>query len=320
MMMATSRGRGHAMGMHRFTLLFLAFASAHCGGTVGSPAGGPADTGAATDTGAPDTRVPVDVGLPETWTETAACTAVKASCTGAEAMTVLGHAEGLEGLEDARVEFAVRYISVEGSGLDVPHGVALGRTRVRAGAFATCVCVPHGANMYPQVAAVVYLPGTTSTTSKDVARASYSQRYATLGDEDFASTFSTLPSDVQKEVAVAAMVERTAKLAITKLTTVEGRQLVAGLVADERPLAPQMSFAGVEGGAASLHWNMPGKPSVTERVAFFIDQNDNHLCDVDADRGAIVPFTESIEFSGAWLTGAALAPVCDALKPGTSRE
>jgi hypothetical protein len=317
MLMACTPVAVHAVGMHRFILLFLALSSANCGGAVSAPAGTTTDAGPTADTGGPS----IDVGTPETWTETASCAEVKATCGSDPAMVVLGHSAGLAGLDGARVEFAVRYLDEEGGGLDVPHRVALGRTVVHGDAFSTCVCVPHGANMYPEVAAVVYLPGTTTSTSKDVARASYSQRYATLGDEDVSYALGAVPTALQKEAAVAAMVERTAKITMTNLALVEGRRMIAGLIADDRPFAPQTSSGAVEGGKVDLHWMMPGRASASERVAFFVDQNENGLCDVDgSDRGALLPSSTAIAFSGAWLTGSALAPVCDALQPGAPRE
>jgi len=252
------------------------------------------------------------------WKDTASCDAVRASCGGDPAMLVRGHASGLVGLDGARVEFAVRYVLVEGGGLDVPHGVALGRTRVGGGAFATCVCVPHGANLYPQIAAVVYATGTAGLSSRDVARGTFSQRYATLGDEDVSGALAVVPSDLQKEAAVAAMVERTAKVTL-ELGAAEGRAIHGGLVADERPLAAQIATASIPPGPATLTWTMPGRAWASERVAFFVDQNGNGKCD-DADRGAVVPFAPTIKLGGEWLTGSALSVVCDALQIGVARE
>ena len=294
--------------MKHFTLFFLALASAHCGGTVAAPApGASSDSGAVT---------------PEAWVETASCADIEASCVGGEAKSVRGHAAGLVGLDDARVEFAVRYLTDTGSGLDVPHGVALGRTRVHDGGFATCVCVPHGASMYPEVAAVVYAIGSTDTSSKDVVRASYSQRYATLGDEDVADVLGVVPSALAKEAAVAAMIERSAAVTLTNIGKADGKPVVAGLVADDRPVAPQLSSGGVEAGKVALHWNLPGKASSSERLAFFVDQNGNGLCDVDGgDTGGFAPATSTSDFSaGTWLSGGALAPVCDALQSGAPRD
>jgi hypothetical protein len=117
------------------------------------------------------------------------------------------------------------------------------------------------------------------------------------------------------------MVERTAKITVTNLAPAEGRRIIAGLVADDRPYAPQTSSNAVIDGKVDLRWILPGRASASERVAFFVDQNENGLCDTDgSDRGAMLPSSAAIAFSGSWLTGPALAPVCDALQPGTPRE
>lgn len=287
----------------RFLLLSVVSLAA-CGGAVASEN---------------QTAEPVARPEPE-WTSSPSCEAVRASCGGDPATVVLGHASGLAELEGARVEFAVRYLLEEGAGagLDVPHGVALGRTRVSGGAFATCVCVPHGANMYPQVAAVVYASGTTGVTSRDVARAMFSERYAVGSDEEVSSALNRETTDLQKEAAVAAMVDRTAKVTI-ELTDDGGRMLHAGLIADERPLAPQVATASAAFGPATFSWTMPGRAWPSERVAFFIDDNGNGKCD-DGDRGAVIPFGAKLRVAGAWLTGTALSSVCNAVPAGVSRE
>ncbi len=288
--------------MKRLALALL-FATTHC--AIVTPAAEPTD----------------DAGATPEWKPTASCAEVKTSCGGDPALAVRGHAAGLVGLDGARVEFAVRYLTVEGKGLDMPHDVAVGRTVVAAGAFETCVCVPHGANMYPQIAAVVYRPGTTGTVSADVARATYSQRYATLGEEDVAYALGSVPGDAQKEAAVAALSPRTANVVVSDLAAVEGHQVLGGLVAAERPVAAQLSFGGVEAGRLSLTWNMPGRAYPTERVAFFVDRNKNGKCDTDgSDAGAFIAFAPTIAGPGVLLEGAALAPVCAALLPGAPRE
>ncbi len=302
-------GRGITLTvMHRFTFFLLALASAHCGGNVATDTAPPTDSGTVT----------VDAPSPE-WAETAACATVQASCTTAPAVFVRGHAEGLPDLEGARVEFAVRYILEEGMGLDVPHGVVVGRAHVKGSAFEACVCVPRGANMYPQIAAAVYRPGSTSMISRDVVRASFSQRYATLGDEDVGYALKALPNDLQKEAAVAAMSDRTAKATLGGLGAVEG--ITAGLIADERPLAAQVTTRAVAGGKVQLAWTMPGRAFSSERIAFFVDRNKNGKCDVDgSDAGGFAPFATTIEFGGAWLEGSLLTPVCDALRADSPRE
>lgn len=299
--MVNPAGRSTLEVMHRFLLPLVLVG---CGGAV------------APETTKSDPTVVVEK-TPVEWRETAACSAIAAACTTDPAVLVHGVASGLPAeLEGARVEFAIRYLNEEGMGLAVPHGVTIGRTHVEGGAFDTCVCVPRGANMYPEVAAVVYTPGSKSETVNDVARATYSQRYATLGREDVGYALKAVPSQLQKTAAVAAMVERTAKVALKNLGTVSGT-VVAGLIADERPLAAQLVARGIEAGATELTWTMPGRAYSSERVAFFVDRNWNGRCDA-ADVGGFAP--TSGEFAGSWLSGPSLTPVCDALQPGASRE
>lgn len=306
--MARTLGRPTLKAMKRFALVLL-LATTHC--AIVAPDAAPTD----------DAGPIADAGPTPEWKPTASCEEVTATCGGEPAQAVRGHAAGLVDLEGARVEFAVRYLTEEGKGLDMPHDVALGRTVVAGGAFETCVCVPHGANMYPQIAAVVYRPGTHGTVSADVARATFSQRYATLGDEDVAYALGSVPSAAQKEAAIAAMSPRTATVVVSDLSAVEGHQVLGGLVAAERPIAAQLSFGGVEAGRLSLTWNMPGRAYSTERVAFFVDRNKNGKCDADgSDAGAFIDFAPTIAHPGALLEGAALAPVCAALLPGTPRE
>jgi hypothetical protein len=290
--------------MHKALIVFF-LCTASCGGAVAPDS--------------PASETPPVTTTPTEWTETS-CAEVKAACTTEPAMFVKGHASGLTGLDGARAEFAVRYLDEEAMGLDVPHGVVVGRTFVRDGAFETCVCVPHGANMYPEVAAVAFAPGTTSETGHDVARATYSQRYATLGDEDVTYAFGAVPNDATKEAAIAAMIERTASVTLSGLASAEGARLVAGLVSDDRSIAPQLAYAGVEAGSASLHWNMPGRASSSEKIAFFVDRDGNGLCDPAVDTGGFQPFGAVVEASSPLLSGTALASVCEALRPDMPRE
>lgn len=293
--------------MNRSFLFLLALGLVHCGGSVAADS---------SPTPAADTGVVTTPEPEPTWAETAACATVEASCTGKEAVVVTGKASGLAFLDGARVEFAVRYIKEEGRGLDVPRGVALGRTSVKAGAFSTCVCVPTGANLYPQIAAAVYRPHSTSLTSKDVVRATFSQRYATLGTEDVGYALNAVPTELQKAAAVAAMSDRVASIVIHGLGTYDG--VTAGLVADERPLAAQVVTGGAKSGSATLAFHMPGRAYASERVAFFVDRNTNGKCD-DGDVGGFAPSAPTIEVK-TWLEGTALTPVCDALRPESSRE
>jgi len=287
--------------MQRFLLSSLVLLSA-CGGSV-----------ADNTTPAPIAATPIE------FKETASCAEVKTTCGGEPAVVVTGTSKGLVGLDGARVEFAVRYILEEGMGLDVAHGVALGRTFVRGESFETCVCVPRNANMYPQIAAVVYAPGSKGLTSRDVARASFSQRYATLGTEDVSYALGAAPNDLQKEAAVAAMVERTERITVDFST--DGKSLHAGLIADDRPIAPQLATGSDAFAKPTLTWTMPGRPSPSEKAALFVDRNSNGKCDLDgSDSGAIVPFSRTLAAPTAWLSGDALRSVCDALRVGAPRE
>ncbi|MGZ3418564.1 MAG: hypothetical protein ACXWUG_03730 [Polyangiales bacterium] len=295
--------------MHRFALFFFAVSAVHCGGVVAP--GGEAPSTSGGDAGA-------IVTPPTEWTETS-CADVKAACVGDPAVFVRGHATGLSGLDGARAEFAVRYITEDGMGLDVPHGVVVGRTRVHDGAFETCVCVPQGANMYPQIGAVVFQPGTTSETSHDVARSMYSQRYATLGDEDVSYALNAVPNEAMKEAALASMIERVASVTL-HLSGADGARVVAGIVADDRPIAPQLSNAAVDSGSALVRWTMPGRKSASERIAFFVDRNGNGRCDPDTDAGAFAPYADVVDVSSALLVGPELKAVCDALLTDVSRE
>ena len=293
-------------GMNRFAFFALALSLVHCGGSV------------ATSPGEPSVTKPTETPTP--WVESA-CATVKASCTSAPAMYVVGHATGLVGLDGARAEFAVRYLTEDGAGLDVPHGVAVGRTYVKDGGFETCACVPTGANMYPELAAVVYAPKTTSETGKDVARATYSQRYATLGDEDFTYALGAVPTDAQKETAVAAMIERATAVTLRGIDATGGARVTAGLVADDRPIAPQLASAAIESGSdLRFSWTMPGRSTASERVAFFVDRDANGLCDPATDAGGFRPFASVIDASGPLLVGADLKAICDALQPDVPRE
>lgn len=282
--------------MNRFPLSLVLLLTVHCGGAV-----------------APDAPIPETARAPSPeWRETASCEEIARTCGGDPARVVRGHSAGLDAFDGSRVEFAVRYLEREGEGLDVPHGVALGRTHVKGGSFSTCVCVPHGANMYPQIAAVVYRVGSTTETPRDAVRATFSERYATLGDEDVGYALNAVPSAAQTAAAVAAMVARTADVTLKNL---EDGTIVAGIVSDERPVAAQLAHGGSFGGVAGLSWTMPGRASSSERVAFFIDRNRNGVCDA-GDRAAFAPMTGA--FDGTWLSD--IKPVCDALQPEAPRE
>ena len=293
-------------------LLALTLLASGCGASV-TPAPSPAlgDAGS----------VAVDVPAPTPAASTASCEEVRAACGAAPQQFVRGHAAGLTGLDGARVRFAMRYVRDPGHGLDVAHGVVVAAAEVRGGAFEACVCMPQGASNYPQMAAVVFTPGSAGETSREVARAMFSQRYATLGDEDVGFALNGVPSAPEVEAAVAALSDRTSELRVRGLDAMaEGGSAFAGLVADERPVAAQVVGGRVEGGALSLDWIMPGRQWPTERLALVIDHNGNHRCD-DGDLGATVRLDGRRELDGlTWVQGADLQGVCRSLSLESDRE
>lgn len=295
-------------------LLLLGVGAAHCGGVVVSADG---DAGSVQpDAPAPDAPAVAPLDVPTS----PGCAEVRAACGDAPQQFVRGHAEGLTGLDGARVRFAMRYLLERGNGLDVPHGVVSAWARVERGAFEACVCMPRGGNEYPEVAAVVFAPGSAGETGRDVARAVFSRRYATLGDEDASHSLRETPSEAQAEAALAAMVERTASVTVRGLDAAEGARVYAGLVADERPVAAQVSGGAVEGGAVQLRWIMPGTEWPSERLALVVDRNGNRRCD-DADLGASVRLGGRREVTlGALVQGAALTPICRAVLLDAERE
>jgi hypothetical protein len=291
--------------------LLLGLATSACGASVTSS---PAD-----DAGAPMTA---DVAVTVT-PRSPSCAEVRATCGAAPQQLVRGHAAGLAGLEGARVRFAMRYVREQGRGLDVPHGVVVATTEVRDGAFEACVCMPEGANAYPQIAAVVFAPGAPGETGRDVARATFSQRYATLGDEDESAALTGVPQRAEVEAALAGLVERTRALRVTGLPEAAGEGFVhAGLVAAERPVAAQV-VAGVRDGAATaFDWTMPGRAWPTERVAIVVDRNHDRRCG-EGDLGLIAAVGErsTLDLAGAaWSEGAALGAACAAVGLDASRE
>lgn len=179
--------------------LVLSLACAHCGAVVTSSE--------LTPDAAPVDAAVVDVAAADA-APSPSCAAVRASCGALPQQFVRGHAEGLTGLEGARVQFAMLYLRESNMGIGAPRGVASAWGRVEGGAFEACVCLPRGGNEYPQLAAVVFAPGTVTQTRSDVARAVFSQRYATLGDEDLAWMIQEPPTDAMIDEALAAMIER----------------------------------------------------------------------------------------------------------------
>jgi hypothetical protein len=268
-----------------------------------------------------DAAAPVDATPAPDAAPSPSCEAVRAACGPAPQQFVRGHAEGLTGLDGARAQFAIRYLRESGNGLDVPHGVASAWGRVTGGAFEACVCLPRGGDEYPQVAAVVFAPGTSGELRRDVARAMYSPRYATLGDEELTQALREAPTDEGAEAALAAMVDRVARLSVQGFdAAAEGARVYGGLVADERPVAAQVAGAAVAAGGAQLNWIMPGRAWPGERLALLVDRNGDRRCD-DGDLGAIVPVDGRPSVTvRAWLQGAALTSVCASLRLEASRE
>lgn len=291
--------------------LLLPLLALGCGASVTPAPAAPADAGA-----------PVVEDAPTVVTPAPTCAEVRASCGAEPEQFVRGHAEGLVGLDGARVRFAMRYLRDDGQGLGVPHGVVVGSAVVRDGAFEACVCMPRGGSNYPQVTAVVFAPGTTGETSRDVARATFSQRYATLGDESLSYALGGVPSAPEVEAALAGLVDRGHQVVLRGVDpSTEGAQAFGGLVADERPVAADVTGGQVEGGALAFAWNMPGREWPTERLALVIDRNGNRRCD-EGDLGAVVRLDGRRELSGvgAWAQGAAVGEVCRALSLESGRE
>jgi hypothetical protein len=175
---------------------------------------------------------------------------------------------------------------------------------------------------YPEVAAVVFAPGSTGTRASDVARAAYSQRYAVSDMDDESQALAETPSDVMKELALAAMVERTETVTLHGLdTTLDGVPIFAGIVGPERAVAGQLAITQISGGDARFDWLMPGQALPGEQVAVLVDRNSDHRCN-DGDLGAMITVDGRAEIS----TGATdqpqaanLATVCAALNMDSPR-
>src|SRR4051812_9977776 len=85
-------------------LALLALGTAHCGAAV---APGDSDAGAPVDSGAIAEQDAGPVVAPSP-----SCEEVRAGCGPSPQQFIRGHADGLTGLDGARVEFAVRYAGV----------------------------------------------------------------------------------------------------------------------------------------------------------------------------------------------------------------
>lgn len=308
------------MSRHTSLWSLLVALATGCGGVVITGADAtPADATPADVT--PADAAPADVAVDRPPPPTSPpCEAVRAACGPLPQQFVRGHAEGLTGLDGARARFAIRY-NRDGTGGVRPDGVASAWATVTHGAFEACVCLPRGGNEYPMVAALVYAPGATGETSRDVARAMASQRFATLGDEELGGALAGTPPRTVIEAALAAMEERSTELTVRGWPgSLEGATIHAGLVSDARPVAAQITTQTVTSGSARLLWFMPGRASPDERVVILVDRNRDRRCDPD-DLAASAPLDGRAELTAPTLvTGAALAPLCAALALDAPRE
>lgn len=244
------------------------------------------------------------------------CDEVRATCTGPEAMMVRGHVSQVADLEGHSFCFAMRYLTRSGDGLDHPYDVVRSTSVIREGRAEACVCVPQGANSYPQVAAVIVRPGERELRADNTARASFSRRYATLGDEGFVWTLTGAPSREVVAAGLAAMDSRGFSLTLRgRSPQVTGATMRGGLVGAARPLAYDVARTTIGPSDPVLRWVMPGRQLDDERVALWHDRNDDGRCD-EADQGAFVVLAGRTEIpmeSVSWSQGAMLASVCDAL-------
>lgn len=304
------------MSRHTSLWSLVVVLSAGCGGVVVTGAD------AAPFDAAPVDATPSEVAVdrPVSPPTSPSCEAVRAACGPLPQLFVRGHAEGLVGVDGARARFAIRY-NRDGSGGVRPDGVASAWATVTRGAFEACVCLPRGGNEYPMVAALVYAPGASGESSRDVTRAMASQRFATLGDEELGSALAETPPPTVIEAALAAMEDRSAELTVRGWpASLEGATLHAGLVSDARPVAAQIITQTVSSGSAHLLWFMPGRASPDERVVLLIDRNRDRRCDPD-DLAASVRLDGRAELTVPTLvTGPALAPLCAALALDAPRE
>jgi hypothetical protein len=283
----------------------------HCGATVTT-----VSPDASTDAPPADAA---PLPLPE---PTAPCDLVAAQCNVAPQQLFRATATGLTGLDGASAQVAVRYVRNEGAGLTEPRGVVVGRTVVRGGSFEACACIPRNADGYPEVAAVVFAPGSRRETARDVARGFYSQRFAVVGPEDMTESLREAPTPVAAEAALAALDERSTTGVLRGLTVRADATVYAGLVADERPIAAQAVMGTVADGSATFLWSMPGRAWPSERVVFVVDENGDWRCDASDSGGTVRRDAAGVATvaAGAIVRGAAVLPLCDALRVGVPRE
>ncbi len=298
-------------------LALLLLGAAHCGGVVVTPDNARPD--ASPTDASPADAPPADA--PPDRPDSPPCADVRAACGPLPQQVVVGRATGLVGLDGARARFAIRYARAQGEGPGSQLGVVSAWATVRGGSFEACVCLPRGGSEYPALAALVLAPGAAGETGADLARASYSQRFATLGEEDFTMALAEPAPRPIAEAALAAMEERALAVTVRGLDAAPaGAAVHAGVVAAERPVASQLATARVEGGRAALSWSMPGRARNGERAAVLVDRNNDRRCD-PGDLGGFAALGGGAEASvGALVTGDALAPVCAALALETPRE
>lgn len=303
-----------------FTLPVLAALCAlGCASTVQGGASAPDDAAVSADVARDVVSADVAMNLPPP----VPCAEVEAACAEAPQRLFRATATGLDGLDGARVQVAVRYLERDDAGLDAPRGLALGGATVRGGGFEACACVPRNANVYPQVAVVVLAPGARGETARDVARGFVSQRFAIVGPEDVSFMLRDAPSTAAAEAALAALDPRSAETSVTGVDARhEGVQAFAGLVAAERPVAAQVATALVTDAALRFVWSMPGRAWPTERMVLVLDLDGDRRCGA-GDVGASVTRDAAgavVVGAASWLRGDALAPVCDALRIDVPRE
>ncbi|APR87954.1 hypothetical protein A7982_13303 [Minicystis rosea] len=237
------------------------------------------------------------------------CVAAHAACTLPDPFMVRFQADGLSGLDGARVRV----------GLSQPHRPdppATATARVEDEHFEACLCVPRPWQGYPVLSAVVYAKGSTGETGADVARAVSRYTYVTAGDEDMSLGLRDKPTRVQVEAALGALDPRMAEVVVRGVDpALDGHIAFAGIVAAERPVAAQVKPNRIEHRDVRFAWKMPGRAWPSEQLAVVLDHNDDQRCD-PGDFGALITLENRTEVPAAsitWLTGKAIEPVCRAL-------
>jgi hypothetical protein len=303
----------------RLLSVLVAIALNGCSSSVGPIGDGGADVPPPpSDVTAVD--VPTSDVVPDTGGPSPSCADLRATCNTPPQFFVHAHASGLTGLDGAFAQFGVRYLLVNGMGLDAPRATVAARGTVQGGAFELCVCVPMNSDAYPIVASVVFAAGSPGLAGRDAVRAFSSQQFAVTPDDDVSMSLVPPPSPLAADVALADTVVRTVTLTAHGFDAMSaGNTVYAGLVASERPVATQLAQASVSGGSAMLRWDAPGLAWGDESLAILVDRNGDHACGT-GDEGAIVSYSGGADVTvTSWLSGSALTPVCDALLVGTTR-